>query len=340
MNADLLERNLWTDRYVPAVMKTDGRTAPVMLRYRGGHTREYPKRSYDIVRDGETYHYNAEFDDPSLIRNALSFAFFGMIGVPAPRTKHVLLRRNNENLGVYLEIESVGKRFFKKRGIGASSLFYAVNEQANFSEISPDSGRSKSSMLAGYEFKFGSTDEKTRFERFLLGIHRTDPKETAAFIERHLDVDNYLRWLAGAVLTGNYDGFEQNYAVYRHTRSGKYRMIPWDYEGTWGRNCYGQIVDSDTVSVTGHNRLTEKLLKHRNYRREYGGILRDALKGPFTERKMMPIADRMLSKVAPYMKKYVEDRWTYDDFLCESDLIRKYIRERRSIVKRELEKRF
>ncbi|MDB4866658.1 MAG: spore coat protein CotH [Cohnella sp.] len=337
-NSRLLEKNLWNDRFVPAVMKTNGQTANIKVRFRGGHTRGYTKRSYEVVRNGEAFHYNAEFDDPSMIRNALSFAFFPMLGVPAPRTKHVQLYRNDEPLGVYLEIEGVGKRFFRRRGISAISLFYAVNEQADFGLNDPNSERAKSSMLSGYEYRFGRTGEKSRFEDFLRGIHRGESRrQTVEYLKKHLDVDNYLRWLAGAVLTGNYDGFEQNYAIYRHRRTGKYCMIPWDYEGTWGRNCYGRIVDSEMVAVTGYNQLTDKLLESRSIRRQYRDILRQALKGPFTERKLMPLAESMLSAVEPHIYDYGSDRWSYADFAGERDLIRQYVRERREIVGRELE---
>jgi spore coat protein H len=337
-NDSLLEKNLWTDRYVPAAMRTNGRTEKIKVRFRGGHTRGYPKRSYEVVRNGEAFHYNAEYDDPSLIRNALSFAFFPMLGVPAPRTKHVLLYKNDERLGVYLEIESVGKRFFRSRGIGASSLFYAVNELADFGLYYPETERAKSSLLSGYEYQFGMTGEKSRFEAFLRGMHSGNSRQTAAYLQKHLDVDNYLRWLAGAVLTGNYDGFEQNYAIYRHRASGKYRMIPWDYEGTWGRNCYGRIVDSDMVAVTGYNELTAELLEHRTFRQMYRRILQQALKGPFTEKRIMTLASRMLSNVEPYMHNYGSDRWSYTEFAGEKDLIRQYLRERRETVKREIKR--
>jgi spore coat protein H len=66
-------------------------------------------------------------------------------------------------------------------------------------------------------------------------------------------------------------------------------------------------------------------------------FLREALKGPFKERKIMPIADSMLSDVAPYMLESGSDRWSYPDFAGESDLIRKYIWERRGIIQSELE---
>ncbi|KIL36924.1 spore coat protein CotH [Cohnella kolymensis] len=336
---ETMEDNIWNDRYSSAWMKTNGRTSAVSVRYRGGHTREYPKRSYEVVREGQTFHYNAEYDDPSMIRNSLSFAFFPMIGVPAPRTKHVLLYLNDELLGLYLEIEGVEKSFFRRRKIGASSLFYAVNNKADFNRYLPDSNKLKSSLLAGYEHRFGGRQEKLKLTSFISGFHRRQGKELREFLNAKLDVDNYLRWLTGAVLTGNYDGFEQNYALYRNRKNGKLRIIPWDYEGTWGRNCYGKIVDSDLVSVGGYNSLTRKMLELRQFRAQYKSILRSALNGPFTEKKLMPLIEKKIAALAPYIRDDPNRRWSYHEFLGEPEVFRKYIRERRSIVKTELEGR-
>jgi len=332
-----LEDHLWTDRYLPAAMRIDGESVPVKVRYRGGHTREYPKRSYDVVRGGVTYHYNAEFDDPSMIRNALSFAFLPMLGLPAPRCRHVLLYRNDDFQGVYLEIESVGRRFFKRRGIDAASLFYAVNNNADFGLYVSETGHLKSSLLSGYEHRFGGAKEKSRFAAFIRGVNRTSGS-TRAFIDRNLDVDHYLRWLAGAVLTGNYDGFEQNYAVYRHRKTGKFRNIPWDYEGTWGRNCYGQIQDDRQVPVKGYNALTNRLMEHRLYRERYRSILRRSLQGPFRERTIMPIVRKLTAAIAPCYRRDPMRRWSYAEFLEEPALIRRYVRARREIVSQEMDR--
>ncbi|MBB6691313.1 CotH kinase family protein [Cohnella xylanilytica] len=333
-----LERNLWNDRFVPAVMHTNGRSVPISVRYRGGHTRGYPKRSYEVVRQGQSFHYNAEFDDPSMIRNALSFRFFSEIGVPSPRTKHVRLTRNGEPLGVYLEIEGVERKFFRRRGIGYSSLFYAVNNNADFGIRNPETNRNKSSLMSGYEHRAGDARERTRLTAFIRGLNERTGSRAAAFLNKRLDVDNYLRWLAGAVLTGNYDGFEQNYALYRSRKTGKFRIIPWDYEGTWGRNCYGRLVSSGLVEVTGYNHLTRKLLEHDSFRARYKAILGRALQGPFTERKIMPVVDEMISKLAPYIREDRMRRWSYGEFLGEADIIRDYIRERRSLVSSAIRK--
>jgi len=334
-----MERNLWRDnRYVPASITANGRTFPILVRYRGGHTRDYPKRSYEVVHNRQTIHYNAEYDDPSLIRNALSFWFLEKIGLPSPRTKHVRLVLNGRPLGVYLEIEGVEPDFFRRRGIGIRSLFYAVSDGAGFGLRDPETGRPKSSVLSGYEHRLGGETEKARFAAFMRGLEKYRGSRARLFLKSHLDTNNYLKWLVGAVLTGNYDGFEQNFAVYRHRKSGKYRLVPWDYEGTWGRNCYGRRVSSRLVDVRGYNALTRRLLEHREFRCRYKRMLRQALRGPFRESSLMPVARRMHAAIASYVRQDSDRRWTYEEFEGEPDIIRRYIRERRRIVAQALKR--
>jgi spore coat protein H len=138
------------------------------------------------------------------------------------------------------------------------------------------------------------------------------------------------------VLTGNYDGFDQNYAIYRHKPTGLYRIIPWDYEGTWGRNCYGKNCGSNLVRVKGYNRLTEKLLSAPDNLRKYKRILTEILDHTFTEKVLMPVVWQMHSGIAPYIYRDRTRKWPFPLFVGEPHFIRNYIRERRAIVLSEI----
>ncbi|SFB40915.1 spore coat protein H [Cohnella sp. OV330] len=329
-----MENNLWNGRFVPAAMEGwRAGAASVSVRYRGGHTRAYPKRSFEVASAEGTRHYNAELDDPSMIRNALSFWFLDRVGLPSPSARHVLLALNGAPLGVYLEIESVDADFFRKRGLRASSLFYAVNDRADF-RAAP-----RASLLDGYEYRFGGRGERERLRGFIAGLHRRrSPAETAAYLRSRLDIDNYLRWLSGAVLTGNYDGFDQNYAIYRNRATGRWSMAPWDYEGTWGRNCFGKSVDADLVEIGGYNSLTRKLLSDKSLKQRYKNLLRTLLGTVFTERSIMPRAEKLHREIAPYMRAERIARGAYAGFFDELKTIRQYIRDRRAILLRDLKR--
>lgn len=329
---EILKRDIWSDRFVQAYMQQGGRRIPIRIRYRGGHTREYPKKSYEIRTSRTTYHFNAEYDDPSMIRNALSFRFFNSIHVPSPETRHCVLNINNKNAGVYLQIEAVKAAFFRRRGIPVRSIIYAVNDYADFT----DKRLKKKSLFSGYSLIQGSEQDRTRLTRFIRNLHVHEGEQLQQYLHRHLDIENYLRWLCGAVLTGNYDGFNQNYTLFEHRTRKVYSIIPWDYEGTWGRNCYGKLVDSNLVKIEGYNKLTEKVLSYRAYRQQYKALLTHFLNTEFTVHRQLPIVYRMHNNIANDVYMDLNQKWTHQLFSSEPNTIRYYIESRRQNIAEQL----
>ena len=329
---EVLKRDIWSDRFVQASMLQKGKRVPIRIRYRGGHTREYPKKSYQIRTSRETYHFNAEYDDPSMMRNALSFRFFDSINVPSPSARHCVLYINNKNAGVYLQIEAVKTPFFSRRGIPVRSIIYAVNDHADFT----DKSLSGKSLFSGYSLIKGGQQDRVKLSEFIRSIHAYEGADLQHYLQRKLDIDNYLRWLSGAVLTGNYDGFKQNYTLFEHYTQKVYRIIPWDYEGTWGRNCYGKRVDSNLVKIHGYNKLTEKVLSYRVYRQQYKRILTDLLNTEFTLRHQLQAVYRMYNNIAEDIYKDPNQKWSHKVFDGEPNTIRDYIENRRQNIAEQL----
>lgn len=333
-----MQDDVWSDSFVSASLSTgNGRRESIRIRFRGNHTRKYNKKSYEITNGSRTLHLNAEYDDPSMIRNALSFKFLRSLGLTCPETRHVILELNGETHGVYLEIEGVNRHFFNRRGIPYSLLLYAVNDDANFGLTGYHRSRRKSSLINGYEHIYGLSKERAAFTSFVRNINTLRGQQLLTYITKNLDVDNYLRWLAGAVFTSNYDGFEQNYAIYKHKTRQKYRMIPWDYEGTWGRNCYGRQTASDMVKVTGYNELTSIMFSFRTFRDKYKRILSEGLQKTFTTGKIMPEVYRMHNAIDAHYREDPKRNWSYSIFRGEPQVIQTYIEERRAVIKKTLQ---
>ncbi|PZD95092.1 spore coat protein CotH [Paenibacillus sambharensis] len=333
----LIHRNSSESIRIPVSVTSGRRVYQAVLMVRGGHTRSCPKKSYELrIKGGHTFHWNAEYEDPSMIRNALSFHFFNRIGVPAPKTRHFQLMVNGQPLGVYLEIEAVSTAFFASRGIQFRSILYAVNDHADFSL--PSSRSSGPAHLSGYELVAGGTAAVRRLEQFIRSINLLSGPKLQRILLHKLDIRNYLGWLAGAVLTGNYDGFEQNYALYEEARSGKYRIIPWDYEGTWGRNCFGKPCGSRLVSIRGYNRLTRKVLSIPANRSAYRKLLRRLLRHPFNTSAINSVVDSMYRTITPAVRMDPTRPFSYQEYAKEPSFIRQYIRERRRIIQGELKR--
>ncbi|MGO4529455.1 CotH kinase family protein [Paenibacillus sp. 2TAF8] len=326
-----LTSNIWSETFVNGTMQMDGKQLPIRIRYRGGHTRAYVKKSFEIRTASRTFHFNAEYDDPSLLRNALSFQFFEMIRVPAPSTHHCVLYLNGQLAGVYLRIEGVKSSFFRQRRMPVRSIFYAVNDSASFALPSrtTDSG---SDLLSGYSLIRGNMEDRQRLRKFIQHLNGKSKMDLFRFLQSRVDINNYLRWLSGAVLTGNFDGFHQNYTWYEKAKSRKYSILPWDYEGTWGRNCYGAKVNPNLVRIQGYNKLTGRVLAFRTFREQYKKLMKQHLEHAFTEKRIMPLVYRLHDGIQedvgndPYMK------WPMNVFLNEPEKIRTYVKERREYV--------
>ncbi|WP_230633060.1 CotH kinase family protein [Paenibacillus athensensis] len=323
------------DQFVKATLTAGAIKQHIVMGYRGGHTRYYPKKSYEIRIGNRTIHYNAEYDDPSMLRNALSFQFFEKLGVPSPRTRHVRLVLNGVPLGLYVEIEGVDRSFFSKRRVQARSLLYAVSNKANF-RLYDNDGEAKRMLSSGYEVVIGTSKELTQIARFVRSVHTLKQSALLAYLKSHLNIPQYLRWLAGAVCTGNYDGFDQNYALYRTAGSLRYHISPWDYEGTWGRNCYGELDGSDIVRITGYNGLTEKLLAFPVIRREYRRVLTHTLNHSFTLRELEPLISRLHAALLPELS--ADETRKHSPFVVAGDkeVFLRYIRERRAYLLEKL----
>lgn len=340
-----LKRDIWIDDPVPAHLTIDGKRLEIDLSYRGSHIRDFLKKSYQIkyyqpkkYRGAALVHLNAEYNDPSFIRNKLSFDFFMDIGNLAPYSRHVFLTLNGKAEGVYLEIESVDENFLLRRNLPKGSIFYAVDGDANFSLMSDLDKETKKSLKLGYEQKYGDGNDEYFLQEFIFKINTLSREEFAKTIPKYVDVEQYLRWVAGVVFTANYDGFVHNYALYRNGNTGLFEVIPWDYDATWGRDVSGKIMEANYVPIDGFNTLTARILDCDSFRNQYKALLEDIMNHQFTEEYMIPKVESLLQQIRPYVLKDPYKNENIDLFDKEPEIIATFIRERTQYLKRKLAK--
>ncbi|MEK8128241.1 CotH kinase family protein [Paenibacillus filicis] len=177
-----------------------------------------------------------------------------------------------------------------------------------------------------------------RIALFVRKVQTLKNSARLAYLKSHLDIPQYLRWLAGAVCTGNYDGFDQNYALYRTSGSIKYHISPWDYEGTWGRDCYGEIVSSRSLRIEGYNGLTERLLSCPSIRRKYRKVLQGVLQKHFTREALEPKIRTLYAQLLPELMGDGTRRHSAYDMMSDLHVFLRYIGERRAFIEEELSK--
>jgi spore coat protein H len=338
-----LKSDIWIDEPVPATLKTGKKRYEIDLAYRGSHIRKFKKKSYHVTfYKPKTFgmaheiHLNAEYKDSSLIRNKLSLDFFADIGTLSPSSHHVQLSINGKHEGIYLQLESVDENFLKKRNLPDGPIFYAIDDDANFSLISPIDKGTKTQLDLGYERKIGSENDSLKLAEFIFKLNTTSKAEYEKVISEYLDVDKYLRWLAGVVCTQNYDGFVHNYALYQNGETKLFEVIPWDYDATWGRDIHGDRMEFDYVRLEGFNTLTARLLDIPNFRKRYFEIMYSVLDTQFTVEFIAPKVENLYGTIRssflqdPYIQKHI------GVFDREPELIYEFIKDRNAYLRKEL----
>jgi spore coat protein H len=340
-----LRTDIWCDDPVVGSLKVNKKKWDIDIVYRGAHTRKFKKKSYHInfyhpkyFNGAREIHLNAEYKDISLMRNKLSFDFFSSIGVLAAESKHVFLNLNGRQEGVYLQLESVDELFFQKRNYPLGAIFYAVDGDANFSLLSDLDEDVKESLDLGYDMKFGTPDDVGHLQELIYKINTLPRNEFEEGIQPYVDVNQYLRWLAGVICTQNYDGFVHNYSLIRNAVTGKFEVSPWDYDGTWGRDVNGKVMDYDYVRIEGFNTLTARILDVPRFRKEYRDLLENIITTEFTIERMKPKIEALYETIRPYFLKDPYIQHDIAKFDGEPEFILKFIKDRSRYISDHLSK--
>jgi spore coat protein H len=338
-----LKSDIWCEELVSAQLKTGHSRLGIQIAYRGSHIRKLRKKSYRMVFNQSSLlhrlkevHLNAEFNDPSLMRSKLSFGFFRELGVLVPDCRYCFVKVNGLSEGIYLQLESVDESFFQKRELPLHGIHYAINDNANFSLISPIHKDVKKRLDSGYELKYGDENETEQLCRFILEVNIVSRADFGEYIQGQLNVDEYLHWLAGVVCTQNFDAFVQNYAIYRGGQNGRFGMIPWDYDATWGRDIRGNLLAYDYVPIEGYNTLSARILDVPVYRERYRDFMDEILETTYTvahiESQLVDLHKLLRPYVLadPYISHHV------GKFDGEPEVILDFVKKRNTYLKEHL----
>ena len=69
---------------------------------------------------------------------------------------------------MYLQLESVDENFLKNRGLPSGSIYYAIDDDANFSLMSERDKDVKTELFAGYEFKYSNKNSEEQLSEFVF----------------------------------------------------------------------------------------------------------------------------------------------------------------------------
>jgi spore coat protein CotH len=169
-------------------------------------------------------------NDPSVIRELISYKMFRENGVPAPRASTATVYLNGVSCGVYLIVEEIDKRFLKDNFNDDKGNLYKCGWSsggATFRTGSYNAGR--------YELRTNKTAGDTSdIKNFIIDL----PKVTAkSDLEKMVNLDNIISYMAVSSMIGHWDGLLGNFNndfVYNDPSAGRWNIVAWDCDNVFG----------------------------------------------------------------------------------------------------------
>ena len=167
---------------------------------------------------------NNSVQDPALFRQCLSYKVFRDAGLAAPRCNFARVSMNGEDLGIYVNIEPVKKKFLRENfGDDEGDLY-----EGTITDFT-------STWHTTFEPKTDETDATLGHIRELVDDLESSSEDLETVLRRHFDLDQLLTFLSLEAWVGHWDGYggnQNNFFIYRDTDSKKFGFIPWGADGT------------------------------------------------------------------------------------------------------------
>jgi len=190
---------------------------------------------------------NNGVQDRSHTHERLAYDFYDLVGVPVPRRAPVRVHVNGELWGVYLHLESIDRRFLRRRfdGVSAEGMAY---EGTYFCDMTPNN---LPGDPAGPETCFNAAFSDTcstpnafgdpyNYAPLITFIGRIDALPQGGFypaITEFVDFDTYLSEWAAETIMNHWDGaifdIRNNYRVYHDPVVDKWVVIPTGMDQSW-----------------------------------------------------------------------------------------------------------
>jgi spore coat protein CotH len=274
-----LRDNFSTNQYYAANISLDNEVVlQVGIRSRGKGSRSGTKPGLRVdfnryVRGQEFHAYKSLVldnltQDPTFIREALSYAAFESMGIAAPQISFTRLTVNDEYWGLYSIVEDIRKEFLQQRfGQDDGNLFsyeYTYDYRFTFKGDSP-------TQYVPVPFE-PETNEDSLDPKGLITFIQTATEAPdagyAAAMGAFLDVDRFLTHVAVENALAEDDGIVgaagmNNFYLYQYEGGNRFVFIPWDKDTTFVSPSWPATQRLDTNVLT--RRLTADPAKQAVY---------------------------------------------------------------------------
>ncbi|MBN1130878.1 MAG: CotH kinase family protein [Chitinispirillaceae bacterium] len=260
--------------------------------------------------------------DPTMMREKIAYDIIGAY-MPAPRTAFATITIEGRLIGLYTQIEQVDKTFLKRHYAKTNgNLFKSSDNGSNL--LYKD--QNQSSYEDSYELKTNETaNDWTSFIGMIDNLNNSSAADFTRLAGGCLALDNICRYLAFNMVFSNFDSYTgsgRNFYFYDDSSAGKFTLIPWDLNlsfGVYSNNWNVTTVDVVAVSNLSQRPLNRRILENDSLRRVYLEYIRGMVGGPANEDSIAAMADRWKPFIDSLVRADSNKLHSYEDFVKNID---------------------
>jgi len=214
---------------IGAVVEGARRYTNVSIRLKGaaGSSRPLDDRpaftvNFDRKAPGQTFHglkklhLNNSVQDSSYLSEKLCREMFEVAGVPVPRAGHAVVALNDRQLGLYVLVEGVNKQFLKRYFTQTGGNVYDGHSQQDVNQrLRTNSG--------------DAPKDQSRLADLAAAARTTDLAERRLALEKTLDVERFLSFMAVEVIVAHWDGYSihrNNFRIFHDLSTDRMVFMP------------------------------------------------------------------------------------------------------------------
>ena len=239
----------------------DKKTYQGWMKVRGYTSRGEPKKNFTLqIKVGdEKIKYALMHEADTWFKNRIvmyaynNYVYNGASLTAAPDTAPVALFVNGEYLGYYVRVDMYEEKQLNRYKKGNMSELFKVF--INHFDSNP--------LYETTEKKFPKDKNFSSLELLVTNLNRMSDAEWNAWVEKYIDIDDFIRYMVVHNYFGVEDTEAQNYYIYNY---GKMVFLPWDNE-------LGMKLEYDCF--LGNNKLVKRILAVPSVKAAYAQAMKD-----------------------------------------------------------------
>lgn len=275
LNAE--EEIVW-EGWTPATLIVEGDTLPCQTHFRGGVSAGYPKHSLAVKLDEEyalcglpedrNWILNANYIDKTFLRHKLSYDLFRKMNEKvnrAPLCAFATLSVDGQKQGLYVVMQKMDASTLGIVKGDSSSVIFKEPPILYEERIVPQKPDDYYQQTYPKKRKEDRTEQMEELHNFLFSS--TD-ETFRAEIGNRFDLGNLADWQLLIMLTNNSDGLLKNFFLYKVDDDTPFRVAPWDYDHSFGRDGDNELNMLSTTADCNRSVLLRRLWQWPDYRRQ------------------------------------------------------------------------